>query len=285
MEDSCRNLILEYLMHNCYGNAAKAFISDMRNLDSLNLHTSTLDKNGNVVHSIPENNTSDSEDHYGNILGQSTDTDMDWSSADQASEIHQTSDRRNGSKGAHSSAEERKWLQLDARKDLYHAIHNGDISTAMDLLSMHFPVLISAENITSRKVLFRLNCQRFIEIVRSGETLDALKFAQTTLRSMSSELSSNGTPEEVEALSSISSLIAYQNPSESPVGKYLEQAYRDETAEITNNAVLALAHLPVETRLERIVKQMQVVRAEISAQNSKDEMPSPYDDLGNIIQL
>lgn len=105
---------------------------------------------------------------------------------------------------------------------------------------MHFPVLISAENITSRKVLFRLNCQRFIEIVRSGETLDALKFAQTTLRSMSSELSSNGTPEEVEALSSISSLIAYQNPSESPVGKYLEQAYRDETAEITNNAVLGI---------------------------------------------
>jgi hypothetical protein len=45
-------------MHNCYGNAAKAFISDMRNLDSLNINTSTLDKNGNVVHSIPENNTS-----------------------------------------------------------------------------------------------------------------------------------------------------------------------------------------------------------------------------------
>lgn len=108
----------------------------------------------------------------------------------------------------------------------------------MDLLSKHFPVLISAENITSRKVLFRLNCQRFIEIVRSGETLDALKFAQTTLRSMSSEISSNGTPEEVETLSSISSLIAYQNPSDSPVGKYLEQGYRDETAEITNNAVL-----------------------------------------------
>jgi hypothetical protein len=48
---------------------------------------------------------------------------------------------------------------------------------------------------------------------------------------------------------------------------------------------LALANLPVETRLERIVKQMQVVRAEISAQNSKDELPSPYDDLGNIVQL
>ncbi|KAM3583301.1 hypothetical protein VKS41_004216 [Umbelopsis sp. WA50703] len=257
----------------------------MRNLDSLNINTSTLDKNGNVVHSIPENNTSDTEEHYGNITGHITDTDMEWSSTDQASEIHETSDRRNVPRTTDSTAEEAKWLQLDARKDLYYAIQNGDISIAMELLNKHFPVLIFSESIASRKVLFRLNCQSYIEIVRSGETLDALKFAQTTLRSMSSELSNNGTPEDIETLSSISSLIAYQNPSESPVGKYLEQAYRDETAEITNNAVLALANLPVETRLERIVKQMQVVRAEISAQNSKDELPSPYDDLGNIVQL
>jgi hypothetical protein len=58
MEDSCRNLILEYLLHNCYGNTAKAFISDMRNLDMLNVNTSILDKNGNVIHSGLNNNTS-----------------------------------------------------------------------------------------------------------------------------------------------------------------------------------------------------------------------------------
>lgn len=63
MEDSCRNLILEYLLHNCYGNAAKAFISDMRNLDMLNMDTSMLDKNGNVIHNLSGNNTSGTSCH------------------------------------------------------------------------------------------------------------------------------------------------------------------------------------------------------------------------------
>lgn len=58
MEDLCRNLILEYLLHNCYGNAAKAFISDMRNLDMLNMNTSILDKNGNEIHNLSSNNNS-----------------------------------------------------------------------------------------------------------------------------------------------------------------------------------------------------------------------------------
>lgn len=47
---------------------------------------------------------------------------MDWSSADQASEIHQTSDRRKGTKAAHSIAEEQKWLQLDARKGMFNRV-------------------------------------------------------------------------------------------------------------------------------------------------------------------
>lgn len=48
---------------------------------------------------------------------------------------------------------------------------------------------------------------------------------------------------------------------------------------------LALVNLPVETRLAKIVRQMTVVRAEISALSAKDEAPTPYDDIGNILQL
>jgi hypothetical protein len=46
-----------------------------------------------------------------------------------------------------------------------------------------------------------------------------------------------------------------------------------------------LVDLPVETRLEKIVKQMTVVRSETSALSSKDETSTPYDDIGNILQL
>lgn len=99
-------------------------------------------------------------------------------------------------------------------------------------------MLTSSADATNRKVQFRLNCQRFIEIVRLGETLEALKFAQTTLRALSNDLKINGSPEEIETLSTISSLIAYQNPEQSPIAKYLDQSYRDETADIVNNAVL-----------------------------------------------
>lgn len=124
--------------------------------------------------------------------------------------------------------------------ELHYSIQSGDIPKAFDLLKQHFSVLISPADASSRKVLFRLNCQRFIEIVRSGETLEALKFAQTTLRALSNDLCINGTPEEIETLSTISSLIAYQNPDQSPIAKYLDQSYRDDTADIVNNAVLGM---------------------------------------------
>ncbi|KAI9288947.1 CTLH/CRA C-terminal to lish motif domain-containing protein [Umbelopsis sp. AD052] len=285
MEDSCRNLILEYLLHNCYGNTAKAFISDMRNLDMLNVNTSILDKNGNVILSALNNNTSGVHDCNGNMRDRITESDMEWVSSTDSDTNHERPDhfsRLNGTNNVHNQD---RWSQLEARKDLYYAIQKGEIAKAFDLLNEHFPVLTSSADVTNRKVQFRLNCQRFIEIVRLGETLEALKFAQTTLRALSNDLKVNGTPEEIETLSTVSSLIAYQNPEQSPIAKYLDQSYRDETADIVNNAVLELVDLPVETRLEKIVKQMTVVRSETSALSSKDETSIPYDDIGNILQL
>jgi len=286
MEDSCRNLILEYLLHNCYGNAAKAFISDMRNLDMLNMDTSMLDKNGNVIHNLSGNNTSDTHDSNGDIHDRITDSDMEWMTSSHVDENHERAVHLSTLNGAANKVQdEDQWSQLEARKELYYSIQRGDIPKAFELLNEHFSVLISPTAASSRKVLFRLNCQRFIEIVRLGETLEALKFAQTTLRAIKNDLSINGTPEEIETLSAISSLIAYQNPDQSPIAKYLDQSFRDETADIVNNAVLALVNLPVETRLAKIVRQMTVVRAEISALSAKDEAPTPYDDIGNILQL
>jgi hypothetical protein len=51
---------------------------------------------------------------------------MEWSSTDQASEIHETSDRRNVPRTTDSTAEEAKWLQLDARKGMLRnwALHS-----------------------------------------------------------------------------------------------------------------------------------------------------------------
>ncbi|KAH8554084.1 CTLH/CRA C-terminal to lish motif domain-containing protein [Umbelopsis sp. PMI_123] len=285
MEDSCRNLILEYLLHNCYGNTAKAFISDMRNLDMLYMSTSILDKNGNVIHSGLNNNTSGTHDVDGNMHDRIPIRDMEWLPSSNRDDIRERSDHFSHLNGINNVHNQDQWSQLEARRELYYAIQNGKIAKAFDLLSEHFPMLTSSTNATNRTVQFRLNCQRFIEIVRLGETLEALKFAQTTLRALSNDLKINGTPEEIETLSTISSLIAYQNPEQSPIAKYLDQSYRDESADIVNNAVLELVDLPVETRLERIVKQMTVVRSEISALSSKDETSTPYDDIGNILQL
>ncbi|KAG2180554.1 hypothetical protein INT44_003558 [Umbelopsis vinacea] len=285
----------------------------MRNLDMLNVNTSILDKNGNVILSALNNNTSGVHDCNGNMRDRITESDMEWVSSTDNDTNHERPDhfsRLNGTNNVHNQD---RWSQLEARKDLYYAIQKGEIAKAFDLLNEHFPVLTSSADVTNRKVQFRLNCQRFIEIVRLGETLEALKFAQTTLRALSNDLKVNGTPEEIETLSTVSSLIAYQNPEQSPIAKYLDQSYRDETADIVNNAVLGtiyftlpiydndekvllilfqcfffpteLVDLPVETRLEKIVKQMTVVRSETSALSSKDETSIPYDDIGNILQL
>ncbi|KAI8147645.1 CTLH/CRA C-terminal to lish motif domain-containing protein [Fennellomyces sp. T-0311] len=232
-EAICRSLVTEYLIHNCYKNTAKAFLGEVKKLDACN-----------DISSTPVNGTEKRR--------RSNTTD--------AMDIDDHEDDAIGNDGGY------KWALLDARKDLYDAILNGDIPRAFDVINQHFPALAMHENGMETEcngdvphlqyILFKLRCQQFIEIVRSSNEVEAIRFAQTHLRPQHKEFQ--------ELTNEVASLIAYRDPLNSNSSHLLSQERRLQLADEVNNIVLSLSNLRHETSLERIYKQGELVEGELA---------------------
>jgi hypothetical protein len=84
------------------------------------------------------------------------------------------------------------------------------------------------------ELLFRLKKQEFIELVKQNRTDDALQFAEKELaRRVEGE---EGLLRELE---SAMALLMFEDPINSPLGHYLGDAYRQETADLLNASILA----------------------------------------------
>ncbi|KAL1934922.1 hypothetical protein VTP01DRAFT_4062 [Rhizomucor pusillus] len=182
-----------------------------------------------------------------------------------------------------------RWSLLDARKQLYDAIVQGNIPQAFDLIYRHFPSLAAQdpnapptpeprviEHNSSidpshlRYILFKLRCQQFIEIIRSSDSVQAIEFAKMYLRPQHKD--------HQHLRDEVSVLIAYSSPEESNYRHLLNQERRQELADQVNTVVLALSNLKCETALEKIQKQITLVQKELG---SIDVTQSNIDDKDN----
>lgn len=55
-------------------------------------------------------------------------------------------------------------------------------------------------------------------------------------------------------------MLAYDSPESSPVGAYMNESHREEVAEALNSAILHSLALPAHASLERLLRQLAVVR-------------------------
>ncbi|KAI8379354.1 CTLH/CRA C-terminal to lish motif domain-containing protein [Radiomyces spectabilis] len=231
----CRFLITEYLIHNCYKETAHTFLEQSRKLDACHdLPTQLLDRNGNVC---------------------------------GASNGHRQDPITRSDRASSSYEHCIEWPLIDARKALYHAIVDGDIAQAFDIIDKHFPALLeqpiddrSATSTSSsppqyQYIVFRLRCQQFVEIIRSSNVVEAIKFAHTHLRSMHKMFQ--------DMTNEVTSLIAYPDPHNSHTRHLLQEERRVELAEDVNRIVLELSNLPVVTSLQKINQQLATVQSEL----------------------
>ncbi|ORZ20767.1 CTLH/CRA C-terminal to lish motif domain-domain-containing protein [Absidia repens] len=263
IDDMCHDIIMEYLMHSCYKNTAKAFDKEFKKQSqyctiSVATPPPTLSQDAMDIDQ-DENGTID-----GNVLGK----------------------------------DEKAWALLDARKDLYDAIERGDIPQAFDLIQKRFPGLIQGsvfsedydssngtttnnknnsmtdiddmndyekdeETARTSRVLFKLRCQQFIEIVRSATEVEAIRYAQQYLRPMHKEYHA--------MITEVASLIAYADPEQSNQAHLLSQDRRRQLADEVNCIVLAYCKMPEQTAMEKLHKQHQVVQQELDTLKKMDE--------------
>ncbi|KAF9907790.1 Ran-binding protein 9 [Linnemannia zychae] len=285
-----RQLVLDYLLHNCYGETARAFMKD--DLDDVKdtlTSAATIDlsngrKNGTATTTSATNgssaaasvvpqggvmtrNASESSSNGGGNeddihhrraarhsaaslmmetekeeLDQEGDSPMGESYLDTRDSLSTstfTADK------AHALHIDEQLKNLETRKAIRSLISMGDIGPAMDMCNAAFPGVLSIDphspltTPSSIHMNFKLQCQKFIEIVKSDPERgpDALMFAQQVLSDFT-RLDPSGRDKYIRHMEEIVSVIAFNNPEDSPNSHHLKQEARDHLADIMNSAVL-----------------------------------------------
>ncbi|RHZ79265.1 hypothetical protein Glove_150g75 [Diversispora epigaea] len=238
-------LVLDYLIHNCYGETAKIIFKDSQYLGV----TSKEDHytNGfNQTDSVPNGNTS---------FGYTGKIDADGDLEMKDSNLEKKKIDKNG------FDVEFALKSLDIRKQIREYIKVGDISAALSLCQTSFPEIMETNggDLKSIEICFKLHIQQFIETVRTGNAIEALMFAQTVLGKFTEPHFPNEQKFRGE-LNEVSSIMAYTDPETSPSARFFSQARRDQLADEINNAILSRGHQMSESVLEKIIKQATVAR-------------------------
>ncbi|KAI8342110.1 CTLH/CRA C-terminal to lish motif domain-containing protein [Chlamydoabsidia padenii] len=255
VDNVCHDIIMEYLMHSCYKNTAKAFDTEYQKQRQ---YTAIM---------IPS--------HKPDAM------DIDDMDCDITN-------------GHCLVKDEKAWILLEARKDLYDAIERGDIPKAFDLIQKRFPGLVQnsifdptfdnnsnkqdndmmeteTDKAKTYRVLFKLRCQQFIEIVRSSNEVEAIEYAHRYFGPVQNEYH--------DMITEVAPLIAYAKPEQSEQAHLLSQERRQQLAEEVNCIVLAYCKMPEQTSMEKLQQQYQVVQQELDSLKKVDEKSSIQDKL------
>ncbi|KAG0329758.1 Ran-binding protein 9 [Dissophora globulifera] len=315
-----RQLVLDYLLHNCYGETARAFMKDdldaVRDSDGRKSTTSYGNNNSNGTPASSSSSSSLSTTHatngsalhrngymQGAVMTRNPSGDsasmltMDrddepMARMDRDDELDQEGDSPMGESyldakdsldtstftadKAHALHIDEQLKNLETRKAIRSLISHGDIERAMELCNSAFPGVLSIDpnspltTTASIHFNFKLQCQKFIEIVKQGpeQGANALMFAQQVIQDFT-RLDPAGKDMYQSHMSDVLMVIAYVNPEESPNNHHLKQEARDHLADIMNSAVIGCNGMSCEPALLTIVKQATLVREYLAGDTSK----------------
>eukprot|EP01132_Coremiostelium_polycephalum_P007435 gene7435-9137_t len=134
------------------------------------------------------------------------------------------------------------------RQRISELLSKGEIDKVISELNRLYPDFLQKR----KDILFKLLCQKFIEMIKSSPIEETMAFGQKELYKFSQE-----SAEYENNLKEVFSLIAYTNPFSSPVSYLLQEDRREPIVSDLNCALLAT---PV---LEKIVRQTKVVIDEV----------------------
>ena len=119
---------------------------------------------------------------------------------------------------------------IQDRMDIRSAIQSGQIEKAIERVNDLDPEILD----TNPQLFFHLQQQRLIELIRNGQTMEALRFAQEELAPRGEE-----HPEYLEELERTMTLLAFEGNANSPLASLLDYSQRQKTASELNAAILA----------------------------------------------
>ena len=125
-------------------------------------------------------------------------------------------------------------------------VHRGEISAALGFVRETYPQLLDSQTEHSSKLVFLCSCQVFVELIKAGKGYEALEFMQASL----SPFFHQPATFDQTLLQNVVALLAYQDPSHSPLAYLLSDHQRTLVGDALNHAILSkalslsLCHLP-----------------------------------------
>ncbi|GJQ08605.1 hypothetical protein GpartN1_g396.t1 [Galdieria partita] len=144
-----------------------------------------------------------------------------------------------------------------SRHSICNLISHGNIDDAMKEMEQAYPSVCH-----NKKVVFQLLCQKFVELIRKGRVDKAVELGKTQLMELAT---CENDPENASYLSEISSLLAYEDPTNSPASYLLDCSKREAVAQMLNDAFLQAEKCPRLSRLETLVRHLQVLFEKLAA--------------------
>jgi len=123
---------------------------------------------------------------------------------------------------------------MDNRISIRDAIQGGKIENAIFMLNDIHPTLLD-EN---KYLLFHLQQQKLIELIREQRVDEAIEFAQNHLAERGEE-----DPKVLQELERTMALLAFDDPFSSPFSDLLSLSHRQQIASEVNEAILKAEHV------------------------------------------
>lgn len=144
------------------------------------------------------------------------------------------------------------------RRKIQEAILDGRIDEAIEQTNFVAPEVFMSQP----SVLFQLKCQKFIEMIKSGDDEATMSYGRTELSEFDAE-----SEEDKQHLQDVISLLAYPRPEISPLRHLIQPSRRQAVADSLNQAILIAQDKPALPALEMLHKQI-VVTKDIFSQRS-----------------
>lgn len=149
---------------------------------------------------------------------------------------------------------------LDERIRIREVVQKGDIAEAICLTNNFNPEILD----TRPHLLFHLQQQRLIELIRCKNIDGAVEFAQNQMAEQGKE-----NPAFLEELERTMALLAFDNAENSPFGELLDLSQRQKVASELNAALLAEENQPASPRLAKIMKLLEWSQSELDRNKVK----------------
>eukprot|EP00736_Rhodelphis_marinus_P003918 Rmarinus@m.5753 len=138
-------------------------------------------------------------------------------------------------------------LSIDHRKYVTDLVRSRQVMESMKECEERWPGMLEK----SSDVVFQLKTQVYVEFIRAGDVKGALEYAREHLTPVRQD--------RIEEIEDLLALLAYDDPSTSPVGHYLSAERLDNVADQLNAAILLHETQPSQASMKQLMQHLTVL--------------------------